>query len=100
MGALEGDVVAGASAGGRAIDAPDDGQLSLLFYSVPAEGLDLTLELKGAEPVTARVADATAGLDEIPGFVPRPEGVSIANSRTAGMVVVVAEQTFSGCLRP
>ncbi len=87
------DVVA-ASVAGREVTIGDGEAFSVLFYTAPADGLNVTLELRGNAPVELQVADGSPGLDAIPGFAPRPEGVSIANARAADMVMVVATRTF------
>lgn len=47
----------------------------LRYYGVPANGLEITLELKSSEPAKLRVTDLSFGLPEIPGFsaAPKPD---------------------------
>jgi hypothetical protein len=45
----------------------------LRYYGVPANGLEITLELKSPEPGTLRVTDLSFGLPEIPGFSASPK---------------------------
>jgi len=47
----------------------------LRYYGVPANGLEITLELRSSEPAKLRVTDLSFGLPEIPGFsaAPKPD---------------------------
>lgn len=45
----------------------------LRYYGVPANGIEMTLELKSPEPVRLRVTDLSFGLPEIPGFSAGPK---------------------------
>ena len=64
-----------------------------LFHAVPAEGLEVTLEVDDAgAPVKVRVMDASDNLSELVGFVHRPEGVGVKGSHTSEMVLVAADR--------
>lgn len=78
--------VVGASARGR--DVPIDERFALLFHGLPEEGLDLSLTVAGTTKLRLRVEDASDGLDALPGFVRRPEGVAAQGDHTAEMAIV------------
>jgi hypothetical protein len=67
---------------------------SLTYYAVPAEGLDVVLELDPSQPVTLQVSDQTwdlvpevlAGLDTA--FQPRTEAMMPMPNFDYGTVVV------------
>lgn len=48
----------------------------------------------GDGSVRIRVADGSDGLDDLPGFTPRPVGVGIAGSHTSELVTVARTYTF------
>jgi len=86
--------VVGATAAGRQV--PDDqlGQhVGLLFHAPPAEGLPITLRVRGDGKITLRVLDGSDGLDGLPGFTPRPAGVGVLGSHTSELVVVAKTYT-------
>ncbi len=62
--------------------------VSLLFHAPPSGGLTFTVMLNAAERVRVRVMDGSDGLDGLPGFTPRPEGMGIMGSPTSGPVLV------------
>jgi len=92
---LPGAPVLGANLQGRDVPADEltDG-LSVVFHAPPPDGVEVTLDLGTAEPITLRVLDGTDGLDRLPGFTPRPDGVGIAGSHTSEMAVVAASYTL------
>ncbi len=82
--------VVDANAAGRPvpIDAGSPDPFSLLFHAPPTEGLTVRLTLAGTGPVSIRVMDGSDGLDNLPGFVPRPAGVGVEGSHDSELVVV------------
>lgn len=90
--AIDGGIVERARVGGRA--APEDalgvGRLRVTFHAPPADGLQATFSVDGDGAATLRVIDGTDGLDGLPGFEPRPEGVDAAGSHSSGLVLVAA----------
>ncbi|NMD56695.1 M28 family peptidase [Tsukamurella conjunctivitidis] len=85
-------VVLAASARGRAV--PVDDGFTLRFHGLPAEGLDVALTVEGTSRLRIRVEDASDGIDALPGFVPRPEGVSALGGHTAEMAIVARTVTL------
>ncbi|MDR6867155.1 hypothetical protein J2Y69_001754 [Microbacterium resistens] len=83
----------GDSAGGAGGDSAG-GRFTLLFHAPPADGLDLTLRIKGSGPLTLRVMDGSDGLSELPGFIPRPDGVGVMGSHTSELAVVARTITL------
>ena len=53
----------------------------------------MVLELDSPGPVKVRVMDGSDGLQSLPGFVPRPDGVGVAPSHLSDSVVVA--RTFT-----
>jgi hypothetical protein len=86
--------VLAASADGRPLPDAQLGQhMGLLFHAPPAEGLPVTLKVKGDGKITLRVLDGSDGLDGLPGFTPRPAGVGVLDSHTSELVVVAKTYT-------
>ena len=81
-----------ATARGREVPIGD--RFELRFHALPAEGLDLDLRVQGTGPLRLRVEDASDGLDSLPGFVPRPEGVSALGGHTAETTIVARTVTL------
>lgn len=67
----------------------DDEGYELRFYDPPPGGVALALRLApgGSEPVV-HVSDYTVGLESMPGFVPRPPGLSRSADHSSDLVVV------------
>lgn len=89
--ATDGEVVA-ATADGRKVDIGGDGGFALAFHAPPAEGLEVVLTVK--DSVTLRVWDVTDGVDDMPGFVPRPDDVAVKPGHTSDLVVVARTVQF------
>ena len=49
------------------LDNGDPSGRTFNYWSTPPEGLDLTLEVKGTEPLTITARSGTPGLPDIPG---------------------------------
>jgi hypothetical protein len=84
-----GTVVAG-RVGGRAVPEEElgDGRAWIVFFAPPGGGLQASFSIEGAGPVTLRVVDGSDGLEGLPGYEPRPEGVDVAGSHGADLVLV------------
>lgn len=81
-----------ARAGGRAVPdrALGEDRLAVTFHAPPADGLRVQVSVEGGGPATVRVVDGSDGLDGLPGFEPRPDGVDAAGSHSSDLVVVSA----------
>ena len=64
---------------GRKVDSISAGRNSwkLRYHALPAEGIELALDVKAQEPLRFRVVDQSYGLPELPGkpVLPRPSGL-------------------------
>ncbi|PZG02293.1 peptidase, partial [Micromonospora craterilacus] len=61
----------------------------VVFHAPPPEGIEITLTLTPrAGQILLRAMDASDGLDNLPGFRPRPPDVGIAGSHTSEMLAV------------
>lgn len=76
--------VLGLSVNGKNIDPsrpssfnPARNAWSLRYYAVPAEGIELAMNLKATEPLKLRVVDQSYGLPSLPDkpVIPRPSGL-------------------------
>lgn len=70
------------------------GGLSVVFHAPPPDGLQVELELDSTGPAAVRVLDGSDGLDDLPGFTPRPVGVGIAGSHISEMAFVAGTYTL------
>jgi Peptidase family M28 len=72
--------VVGSSVNGKRINPPasvsKDADWDLRYYAVPQEGVEISLEVKSAEPIKLRLVDQTYGLPKV--SAPRPEGIIAA----------------------
>ena len=67
----------------------------LRYYGVPANGLEITLELKSSEPVRLRVTDLSFGLPEIPGFSASPKPDYMMSSPVPFYASTLVSKSFS-----
>ncbi|MEU4215028.1 M28 family peptidase [Actinoplanes sp. NPDC026623] len=87
-----------ATAGGR--DVPVDRTaggswgFGLVFHAPPAEGVEITLTVRGTGPLKIRVMDASDGLSTLPGFRPRPADVGVTGSHSSEMLAVAHTYTL------
>jgi hypothetical protein len=90
--AIAGGTVDRARAGGRAVpdEALGEDRLRITFHAPPADGLQATFSVTGDGAATLRAIDGSDGLDGLPGFEPRPEGVDAAGSHSSDLVLVAA----------
>ena len=87
-----GGTVVRAQLAGRAVpeQALGEDRLWVTFHAPPAGGLQATFTVEGDGAVDLRVVDGTDGLEGLPGFQPRPDGVDAAGSHSSDLVVVSA----------
>ncbi len=91
---LPDSVVTRATVDGREVPPEGlDGRFGFVFHAPPDDGLTVTLELGSSAPARIRVMDGTDGLDGLPGFTPRPDGVGVQGSHTSELVVVATTVT-------
>ena len=64
------------------------GQFQVLFHAPPADGITITMTLASTTPATLRVFDGSDGLDDLPGFTPRPVGIGVKGSHSSELVLV------------
>jgi hypothetical protein len=89
--------VTAAVVGGR--DVPVDRTVGgawgfgFIFHAPPAEGVEVTLTVRGAGPVRIRAMDGSDGLGALPGFRARPPAVGIVGSHTSELVAVARTYT-------
>lgn len=90
--AVDGGAVERARIGGRAVpdEALGEDRLRVTFHAPPDDGLQATFSVRGNGAATLRVVDGSDGLDGLPGFEPRPEGVDAAGSHSSDLVLVAA----------
>ncbi len=86
----DGGTVTSASAEGRAVpdDALGEERLFVTFHAPPDDGIEVTITVQGDGPLRFRAVDGSDGLDGLPGFEPRPEGVDAAGTHSSDLVVV------------
>ncbi|RQX04876.1 peptidase [Micromonospora globispora] len=60
----------------------------IVFHAPPAEGVEITLVLAPGHRPQLRAMDASDGLDEVPGFRPRPSDVGVVGSHSSEMLAV------------
>ncbi|GAA1727105.1 M20/M25/M40 family metallo-hydrolase [Isoptericola hypogeus] len=82
-----------ASVAGREVPVADDGVLDTRFYT-PAGGFDVVVTVPAGEELQLRVVAAGGGLEGLPGFVERPDGVGVAGSHTSELVLVGTTATL------
>jgi hypothetical protein len=89
---VAGGTVVGGRVSGRAVaeEALAQDRLRVIFHAPPAGGLQASFTVRGDGPVTVRATDGSHGLDGLPGFEPRPQGVDAAGTHSSDLVVVAA----------
>ncbi|GIF65688.1 aminopeptidase [Asanoa ishikariensis] len=78
------------------VDASEPWSFGLIFHAPPADGFEVELVLRptGSGPVRVRVEDGSDGLENMPGFRPRPPGVGVMGSHSSELVLVAKTYTF------
>jgi hypothetical protein len=71
------------------------GHFQLLFHAPPADGITVRLTVRDTQQLTFQVLDGSDGLEDLPGFVPRPPDVGIEGSHTSELVLVAATKRLS-----
>jgi hypothetical protein len=89
---VEGGTVVGGRVAGRAVaeEALGEERLRVTFHAPPSDGLQASFTVAGDGAARLRVIDGSHGLDGLPGFEPRPDGVDAAGTHSADLVVVAA----------
>ncbi|MFR9776527.1 M28 family peptidase [Micromonospora sp. MS34] len=84
-----------ATVAGRSVDVADLRSLGFVFHAPPPEGVevDLTFDASGNK-LRLRAMDASDGLDQLPGFRPRPADVGIVGSHSSEMLAVAKTYEF------
>ncbi|WFE25208.1 M28 family peptidase [Solwaraspora sp. WMMD791] len=89
------DLPVGAAAG---TDHTGPWSFGTVFHAPPPQGVEVVLVLRvddsDSGSVRIRVADGSDGLQDLPGFTPRPVGVGITGSHTSELVTVARTYTF------
>jgi hypothetical protein len=87
---VDGGTVERARVAGRAVPEPALGEdrLRVTFHAPPDDGLQATFSVAGDGAATLRVIDGSDGLDGLPGFEPRPDGVDAAGTHSSDLVLV------------
>jgi hypothetical protein len=84
-----GALVAGRVAGRTVPEQELGGQRAwIVFHAPPEGGLQATFGIEGDGPVGLRVIDGSGGLEGLPGYEPRPDGVGAAGSHSSDVVFV------------
>ncbi|GII98655.1 Zn-dependent M28 family amino/carboxypeptidase [Sediminihabitans luteus] len=82
-----GDGVRSATVAGR--DVPvEDGHLDARYYAPDADGVQVVLETAAGGPLDLQLFDGGEGLEDLPGFVARPDDVGVMGSHTSELVLV------------
>jgi hypothetical protein len=89
---IDGGTVSAARVEGRTVadEALGEDRLWVTFHAPPAEGVQATFVVSGEGALTLRAIDGSDGLDGLPGFHPRPDGVDAAGTHSSDLVVVAA----------
>ncbi|WP_402467589.1 M28 family peptidase [Isoptericola aurantiacus] len=82
------DQVLTASVAGRDVPVADDGVLDTRFYAPGADGFEAVVTVPAGDDLQLRVVSAGGGLDGLPGFDGRPDGIGVAGSHTSELVLV------------
>jgi hypothetical protein len=80
-------------AGGSAAPAEPTGKWNLLYWAPPAEGIELKLKTRQTGPLNLKVVDKSYGLQNLPGFTPRP--AHLIPSRFSGSDAVFVSRSYS-----
>jgi hypothetical protein len=66
----------------------------LAFYGSPVAGVIVEFELSGTDPVKLRVGDNSQGLDNVPGYVARPDDLGLVGADGSDIVTVARTYTL------
>ena len=91
---VAGATVTDATVADRAVPAQalQQDRLTVTFHAPPAEGIRATFVVDGDGPLTVRALDASDGLADVPGFIPRPPSLGVAGGTTSDLLVVATRQ--------
>jgi hypothetical protein len=65
-----------------------DWPYELRFYDPPPEGITVTLRFRGPTPRQISLSDYTVGIEQVPGFAPRPSQLDRSPDHSSDLVVV------------
>ncbi|MEU4159609.1 M28 family peptidase [Actinoplanes sp. NPDC026670] len=65
-----------------------------VFHAPPDEGIEISVTVRSAGPVTFRAMDGSDDLSALPGFQPRPPGVGVLGSHSSELVAVAKTYTL------
>ncbi|MEU8655595.1 M28 family peptidase [Actinoplanes philippinensis] len=85
--------VVSATIGGRTLAGGPSGW-GFVFHAPAGTGVEITLTVRSAGPVTFRAMDGSDGLSALPGFQPRPPGVGVLGSHSSELVAVAKTYTL------
>jgi hypothetical protein len=94
-----------ATGGGRVVAARVQGtdvgraalgreRLRITYSGPPPQGIEVLLTVRGGAEVTLRATDGSTGLDGLPGYTPRPAGVTAAGTHSSDLVLVSTSTTL------
>ncbi|MFE5340183.1 M28 family peptidase [Isoptericola sp. NPDC056578] len=84
---LNASSVESAKVAGRTVPV-EGGALDTRFYAPGDDGFEVRLVVPAGQPLDLRVVAAGGGLEDLPGFRPRPADVGVAGSHTSELVLV------------
>lgn len=88
------DGVIDATIEGREVPVADDHYLDISYAAPDDTGFELVVTVPAGEPLDLRLLGGGDGLEPLPGFEPRPEGVGVKGSHTSELVLVATNLTF------
>jgi hypothetical protein len=65
-----------------------------VFHAPAEEGIEISITVRSAGPVTFRAMDGSDDLSALPGFQPRPPGVGVLGSHSSELVAVAKTYTL------
>jgi len=66
----------------------------LAFFGAPTNGIIVELESADTDPIKLRVGDNSQGLDGVPGYVARPDGLGLVGADGSDIVTVARTYTL------
>lgn len=80
---------------GKEIESAGGGRLAIRYFAPGAQGVELTLHLKGSTPVKLRVMDQTYGLPQLPGVKIKERGDAMMLSSYPYTDSTLVSRTFA-----
>lgn len=91
---LDAEGVTSATLAGREVPVADDAVLDTRYYAPGPDGVEATVAVPAGQDLDLRVVVAGGGLEDLPGFVQRPDDVGAAGSHTSDLVLVGTSVTL------